>query len=47
VQETHPGGVPVEVYMELGNYAVSVLVSLVVGILGFLLLYKIFDWLTP
>jgi uncharacterized membrane protein YjfL (UPF0719 family) len=33
--------------MEVGNYAVSVLISLGVGIIGFLLLYKIFDWLTP
>lgn len=33
--------------MQLGNYVVSVLVSLAAGIVGFLLLYKIFDWLTP
>jgi len=33
--------------MQIGNYLVSVVVSVVAGIVGFLLLYKIFDWLTP
>ena len=33
--------------MHIGNYLTSVLVSLAAGIVGFLLLYKIFDWLTP
>ena len=33
--------------MHIGNYLISVLVSLAAGIAGFLLLYKIFDWLTP
>jgi len=33
--------------MQIGNYLVSVVVSVVAGIAGFLLLYKIFDWLTP
>jgi len=33
--------------MHIGNYLVSVLVSVAAGIVGFLLLYKIFDWLTP
>jgi len=33
--------------MHLGNYLISVLLSLAAGIAGFLLLYKIFDWLTP
>src|SRR5689334_16509478 len=33
--------------MELGNYLLSVLVSLVAGIGGFLLLYKLFNWITP
>ena len=33
--------------MQLTNYMLSVLVSLVAGIAGFLLLYKVFDWLTP
>ncbi len=33
--------------MHIGNYLLSVLVSLGAGIGGFLLLYKIFDWLTP
>ena len=33
--------------MHIGNYLLSVTVSLGIGIAGFLLLYKIFDWLTP
>jgi len=33
--------------MHMGNYLLSVLVSVGAGITGFLLLYKIFDWLTP
>ncbi len=33
--------------MEIGNYTVSILVSLVIGILGFIAAYQIFDWLTP
>ena len=33
--------------METTNYLVSVAISLVCGIGGFLLVYKIFDWLTP
>ena len=33
--------------MEIGNYTLSILVSLVVGIIGFIAAYKIFDWLTP
>ena len=33
--------------MHIGNYLLSVVVSVLAGILGFLLLYKIFDWLTP
>jgi uncharacterized membrane protein YjfL (UPF0719 family) len=33
--------------MHIGNYLLSVVVSVAVGIAGFLLLYKIFDWLTP
>ncbi|MFH1176690.1 MAG: DUF350 domain-containing protein [Acidobacteriota bacterium] len=33
--------------MDLTNYLVSILISLVVGIVGFLLAFKIFDWLTP
>jgi len=33
--------------MEIGNYAISILVSLVIGLIGFILAYKIFDWLTP
>jgi uncharacterized membrane protein YjfL (UPF0719 family) len=33
--------------MEIGNYTISILVSLVIGILGFIVAYQIFDWLTP
>jgi uncharacterized membrane protein YjfL (UPF0719 family) len=33
--------------MELGNYLVSILISLGVGLAGFVAAYKIFDWLTP
>jgi len=33
--------------MEIGNYTLSILVSLVVGIIGFIAAYKLFDWLTP
>ena len=33
--------------MELQNYLVSILISLAVGLVGFVLAYKIFDWLTP
>ena len=33
--------------MDLTNYVVSILISLVVGLIGFLIAYKVFDWLTP
>jgi len=33
--------------MELTNYFVSILLSLVIGLVGFVVAYKIFDWLTP
>ena len=33
--------------MDLVNYLVSILLSLGVGLAGFVLAYKIFDWLTP
>jgi uncharacterized membrane protein YjfL (UPF0719 family) len=33
--------------MDLGNYLVSILLSLLVGLVGFVLAYKLFDWLTP
>jgi uncharacterized membrane protein YjfL (UPF0719 family) len=33
--------------MNIGNYALSIVVSLVIGIIGFVLVYKIFDWMTP
>ena len=33
--------------MDLFRYLISILISLVVGLAGFVLAYKIFDWLTP
>jgi len=33
--------------MDLFNYAISILISLVIGLAGFIFAYKIFDWLTP
>ena len=33
--------------MDLLNYLTSILISLVVGLAGFVLAYKIFDWMTP
>lgn len=33
--------------MDLTNYLSSILISLVVGLLAFVLAYKLFDWLTP
>lgn len=33
--------------MDLLNYLTSILISLAVGLVGFVAAYKIFDWLTP
>jgi uncharacterized membrane protein YjfL (UPF0719 family) len=33
--------------MNLVNYLGTILISLVVGMLGFVAAFKIFDWLTP
>jgi len=33
--------------MDIGNYALSILISLAIGLAGFVIAYKIFDWLTP
>lgn len=33
--------------LDLTNYLTSIVISLVVGLCGFLAAYKIFDWLTP
>ena len=33
--------------MEPTNYLISILISLAIGLVGFVLAYKIFDWLTP
>jgi uncharacterized membrane protein YjfL (UPF0719 family) len=34
-------------YMNNMNYLISILISFLVGLSGFVLAYKIFDWLTP
>ena len=33
--------------MNFANYVFSILISLAVGLVGFLLAYKVFDWMTP
>ena len=33
--------------MDFLNYVISIAISLVVGLIGFVAAYKIFDWLTP
>jgi uncharacterized membrane protein YjfL (UPF0719 family) len=33
--------------MDLLNYLGSILISLVIGLAGFIFAFKIFDWLTP
>ena len=33
--------------MDFLNYVISIVISLVVGLVGFVAAYKIFDWLTP
>ena len=33
--------------MDFTNYVVSVLISLIVGLVGFVVAFKIFDWMTP
>ena len=33
--------------MDLTNYLMSILISLGVGLAGFVLAFKLFDWLTP
>ena len=33
--------------MDFAKYLISILISLAVGLLGFVTAYKIFDWLTP
>jgi uncharacterized membrane protein YjfL (UPF0719 family) len=33
--------------MDLSNYLGSILISLCIGLGGFVLAYKVFDWLTP
>jgi uncharacterized membrane protein YjfL (UPF0719 family) len=33
--------------MDLLNYSLSILISLGIGLTGFIIAYKIFDWMTP
>jgi uncharacterized membrane protein YjfL (UPF0719 family) len=33
--------------VDFANYVVSILLSLIVGLIGFVAAYKIFDWMTP
>ena len=33
--------------MDPVNYLITILISLTIGLAGFVLAYKIFDWLTP
>ena len=33
--------------MDFANYLISILISLTVGLVSFVLAYKLFDWLTP
>ena len=33
--------------MDIQRYVISIAVSLVIGLVGFVAAYKIFDWLTP
>jgi len=33
--------------VDFTNYLISILISLIVGLSGFVLAYKLFDWLTP
>jgi uncharacterized membrane protein YjfL (UPF0719 family) len=33
--------------VDFTNYVLSVLISLIVGVVGFVVAYKIFDWMTP
>ena len=33
--------------MDPVNYLITIILSLVVGLAGFVVAYKIFDWLTP
>jgi uncharacterized membrane protein YjfL (UPF0719 family) len=33
--------------LDFANYLISILISLIVGLVGFISAYKLFDWLTP
>jgi uncharacterized membrane protein YjfL (UPF0719 family) len=33
--------------VDITNYLMSIVISLVVGLVGFVSAYKLFDWLTP
>ena len=36
-----------EASVDFTNYLFSIMISLVIGLAGFVVAYKIFDWLTP
>ena len=36
-----------EAAVDFTNYFLSVLISLIIGLVGFVFAYKIFDWMTP
>ena len=33
--------------VDFTNYVLSILISLIVGLVGFVVAYKVFDWMTP
>lgn len=33
--------------MDVTNYLITILISLIVGLAGFVAAYRLFDWLTP
>jgi len=33
--------------VDFTNYVVSILISLIAGLVGFVMAYKVFDWMTP
>ena len=42
IMHAHSGG-----RVDFANYTISILISLIVGLVGFVAAYKLFDWLTP
>jgi len=33
--------------LDIANYLISIVLSLAVGMIGFVVAYKLFDWMTP